>query len=64
MGTVSEIFNINNFIGEPAWDENADPAPYFELGVGEYEVGGIHYIQMDSGYNSEENEPNNENNDI
>ena len=44
-----EIFDIDDFEGEEDWGEG-DPAWFFDLNQGLYEVGGIHYIQYDSGF--------------
>ena len=48
-----EVFNIDNFVGEDTWDAG-DPAAFFDLNPGLYEVGGIHYVEYDSGCEVEE----------
>ena len=56
---IIEVFDFNDFIGEPSWDEGGDMAPFFDLYIGVYEVEGIHYEEeYDSAYedNDEDNE--------
>ena len=39
-------FNIIDFVGEEDWNLD-EPAPYFDLAVGFYLVGGVHYAEYD-----------------
>ena len=44
-----EVFDIDNFVGEDQWDDGA-PAQFFYLSRRFYEVGRIHYVEYDSGF--------------
>ena len=59
---TNETFDIENFIGEDNWDIIGQPAAYFNLELGFFEVEVIHY-NFDSGVEDNDAEDDNDSGD-